>query len=179
MHAAKWGHAKYLLVTSAFALAAAAQAGETTTYRYDPLGRLVETSSTGTVNNGVATSVGYDPAGNRSSYAVTGAGGGSSPPPPGNQPPVAVANSGSMPKCTSKSFAVLANDYDPDGNIPLSLASVSYGGALGSASVSGGDVYLEAYGSTGTAVVTYTVADSLGATANGTLTITITNAVCQ
>jgi hypothetical protein len=185
MHAAKKRHAKYLLATSAFALAAEAQAGETTAYSYDPLGRLVATSSTGTVNNGVATSVAYDPAGNRSSYAVTGAGGGSPPPvpppapPPANQPPVAVANSGSMPKCTSKTFAVLANDYDPDGNTPLSLVGVSYGGMLGSASVSGSNVYFEAYDSTGNAAVTYTVADSLGATANGTLTITITSALCQ
>lgn len=84
-----------------------------------------------------------------------------------------------MQKCTSKTFNVLANDYDPDGNTPLSLVSVSYGGSLGSASVSGSNVYFEAYGSTGTAVVTYTVSDSLGATANGTLTITITNATCQ
>lgn len=70
--------ARLFLATSLFALAAAAsRASETTTYSYDALGRLTATSSSGTVNNGVATSVGYDPAGNRSSYSVTGAGGGS------------------------------------------------------------------------------------------------------
>ncbi|MEA3063800.1 MAG: hypothetical protein QOJ27_228, partial [Sphingomonadales bacterium] len=74
------GHrAGLLLATSALAWAGAANAGETVTYTYDALGRLVATSSSGTVNNGVASALGYDPAGNRSSYAVTGAAG---PPPP-------------------------------------------------------------------------------------------------
>lgn len=50
-----------------------AQASSTTTYTYDALGRLVATSTTGTVNNGVATSTAYDKADNRSTYAVTGA----------------------------------------------------------------------------------------------------------
>ena len=84
-----------------------------------------------------------------------------------------------MAKCTSKLFAVLSNDYDPDGHTPLSLVSVSYTGFRGVASVSGNSVYFEASDSTGTAVVTYTVKDALGATANGSLTISITNAVCQ
>ena len=84
-----------------------------------------------------------------------------------------------MPKCTGKLFAVLANDYDPDGHTPLSLVGVLYTGTRGFASVSGNSVYFEANDSTGTAVVTYTVQDALGATANGSLTITITNAVCQ
>ena len=53
---------------------APATASETISYSYDELGRLVETriSATSTVNAGVATTIGYDPAGNRSSYAVTG-----------------------------------------------------------------------------------------------------------
>lgn len=50
-------------------------ASETITYRYDALGRLVAMSNTGAVNDGLATSVAYDPAGNRLSYGVTGAGG--------------------------------------------------------------------------------------------------------
>jgi hypothetical protein len=77
-----------LPVTSVLALAgfAAAEAGETVTYSYDALGRLTATSTTGTVNNGVSTSLGYDPAGNRSTYAVTGAAGGT-PPPPAPPPP--------------------------------------------------------------------------------------------
>lgn len=48
----------------------AAPASETRTYRYDALGRLVGTAS----STGATTGIGYDPAGNRQSYVVTGAG---------------------------------------------------------------------------------------------------------
>ncbi|HEX8620988.1 MAG TPA: Calx-beta domain-containing protein [Allosphingosinicella sp.] len=71
-----------LPAASALALAGAAGAAETVTYSYDALGRLTATSTTGTVNNGATTAIGYDPAGNRSSYtagvggAVGGGGGG-------------------------------------------------------------------------------------------------------
>lgn len=67
--------ASYFLASSVVFLATTARAQETTTYTYDALGRLVESSTTGSVNNGLATSIGYDPAGNRSSYSVSGAGG--------------------------------------------------------------------------------------------------------
>jgi len=68
---------RYSLAGASIGLALTpAAAGETTTYSYDALGRLVATTSSGTVNNGVATAIGYDPAGNRSNYAVSGAGGG-------------------------------------------------------------------------------------------------------
>lgn len=71
MRRANW----LLLTASAFALAGAAQAGETVTYSYDALGRLTASSSSGTINNGVTSSIGYDAAGNRSVYAssVSGA----------------------------------------------------------------------------------------------------------
>jgi hypothetical protein len=64
-----------LLTASVLALASAARAGETITYSYDVLGRLVATSSSDTVNPGVTSSIGYDSAGNRSVYAssVSGA----------------------------------------------------------------------------------------------------------
>jgi hypothetical protein len=58
---------------------AAASASETITYSCDALGRLLATNSSGSVNNGLATSIGYDPAGNRQSYAVAGAGAGGGP----------------------------------------------------------------------------------------------------
>jgi hypothetical protein len=51
-----------------------ARAGETITYTYDALGRLVAAQNSGTVNNGQNVSVAYDAAGNRTSYTVTGAG---------------------------------------------------------------------------------------------------------
>jgi outer membrane biosynthesis protein TonB len=73
------GGARFLLATSALAFAAAAQAGETTSYSYDALGRLVSATSSGTVNNGLATTIAYDPAGNRQSYNVATGGGGGAP----------------------------------------------------------------------------------------------------
>jgi hypothetical protein len=57
------------------ALATPADAGETVVYGYDALGRLVSTTSSGTVNSGLSTTIGYDPAGNRQSYAVATGGG--------------------------------------------------------------------------------------------------------
>ena len=83
-----------------------------------------------------------------------------------------------MTKCLEKTFAVLANDYDPDGNTPLSLVSVSGGGTRGTPSISGTSVLFTPNGITGTANVTYVVQDSLGAQASGSLTITITSGTC-
>ncbi|MGB3927812.1 MAG: hypothetical protein WBL20_02505 [Sphingobium sp.] len=47
-------------------------ASSTTTYTYDPLGRLVQTSTTGTVNNGAQTVTTYDDADNRTTHRVSG-----------------------------------------------------------------------------------------------------------
>lgn len=55
--------------------ATSALASETVIYTYDELGRLVRTSQTGTVNNGVVTDIDYDPAGNRTDYDVAGSNG--------------------------------------------------------------------------------------------------------
>jgi YD repeat-containing protein len=178
------------LATSLVALTAAAQASETTTYTYDALGRLTATSSTGTVNNGVATSVGYDPAGNRSNYAVTGAGGGAPPPPPpppgpppppppppppANQPPVANPNTApSIPKCGYTTVDVTANDTDPEGNYPLTVTGVSGGASLVLTILSASTIGIESIGASGLKTFTYTVADSLGATATGNVSITVT-----
>jgi hypothetical protein len=54
-------------------LSAPASAAETITYTYDELGRLRAVVSSGTVNNGQATSITFDAAGNRINYTVTGA----------------------------------------------------------------------------------------------------------
>lgn len=52
-----------------------ALASETVVYTYDELGRLVRTSQTGSVNNGVVTDIDYDAAGNRTDYDVAGSNG--------------------------------------------------------------------------------------------------------
>lgn len=76
--------ATYLLSAAVVAVAfhGAGEASETTTYSYDALGRLVATNRSGSVNNGVVTSIAYDAAGNRSNYSTSGA-----PPPPPPPPP--------------------------------------------------------------------------------------------
>jgi hypothetical protein len=64
---------KTLLMAAAVSLATAAIAAETLTYRYDARGRLVKVERSGSVNNGVNTSYGYDKANNRNSMNVSGA----------------------------------------------------------------------------------------------------------
>lgn len=49
-----------------------AMTAETVTYTYDAKGRLIKTSRTGTVNNGVQTSYGHDKADNRKNVTTTG-----------------------------------------------------------------------------------------------------------
>lgn len=53
-------------------LSTPASADETIVYTYDALGRLVATSTTGTINSGQSVSTNFDPVGNRSSYTVNG-----------------------------------------------------------------------------------------------------------
>jgi YD repeat-containing protein len=62
------------LAATALAVPAAASASETVTYTYDALGRLTGVSTSGGPNDGLTGGTGYDPAGNRSSYSVSGAG---------------------------------------------------------------------------------------------------------
>ena len=65
---------KWLLAGSALAAPAAAAASETVTYTYDVFGRLTAVSTQGGPGDGTAVSTAYDPAGNRTSYGVAGAG---------------------------------------------------------------------------------------------------------
>jgi uncharacterized protein involved in exopolysaccharide biosynthesis len=57
---------------AAMSLSVPASATETTTYTYDALGRLTQSKSTGSVNNGLQTDTVFDPAGNRSNQTVSG-----------------------------------------------------------------------------------------------------------
>lgn len=186
-----------LLAGSVAASAVAAQANETINYSYDELGRLVATSSSGTVNNGIATGIAYDPAGNRSTYTVTGAGGAPPPPspppptppppspppppPPGNQPPVANPNTApSIPRCGYTTVNVTANDTDPEGNYPLTVTGTSGGSALILTILSASTIGIESIGGSGLKTFTYTVADSLGAGSTGNVSITVTTVnLCQ
>ena len=167
----------------AFVLDGAARASETIVYSYDPLGRLTGASTTGGPNDGLGVATGYDPAGNRTNYGVGTDG---NPPPtptptptPSNQPPVTVSDSLSVPQCSAGTRDVLANDSDPEGNVPLSLVSLAQG-SKGTATISNSTtIRYEADVVTGTDKVTYTVRDSLGATSTGNLNITITSGTCN
>ena len=175
--------AAYLLGSTLGLVAAGspARASETVTYNYDALGRLVAAQHVGSVNNGQAQSLCYDAAGNRTQYRSSAAGtlaDCSAPPPspppsppPGNQPPVANANSLSAPKCVQRTINVTANDTDPEGNYPLVLTAVDQPWAWVQSSTTVG---MTTPDTNGNYVITYTVADSLGASANGTLTVTVT-----
>src|SRR5262245_4331077 len=57
-------------------LGASARASETITYQYDALGRLVQVTRTGTVNNGASAAYTYDPANNRTNVTTTAPTGG-------------------------------------------------------------------------------------------------------
>jgi len=93
---------------------------------------------------------------------------------PANQPPVAVSDDMLVGTCRGKTVNVLANDTDPEGNLPLALVSISYGGGMGTATMVGTDsIRFQAYSAPGPTGVIYTVRDSLGATSIGYLDIVI------
>jgi hypothetical protein len=154
---------------------ASAQASETITYSYDPRGRLIKVAHSGTVNNGVRSCYTYDKADNRTNQAVVTSGdctsgnGGSLPPTPVN-------DSGTQPKCTTANYNVTANDTDPEGDYPLTVTNVTGSGNWGIASAS--EVSFTSLNSTGAKVGTYTVRDSMGATATATLTVTVSGGTC-
>jgi YD repeat-containing protein len=185
--------ARLLLATSAFAIATSVLASETVTYSYDALGRLVATTSSGTVNNGLSTTIAYDPAGNRSTYTVTGAAGAPPPPPPPAPPPPAppppappppppppppgpIANTDNITlTCNSGGgFNLLANDTDP-GGFTMSLTSVhSNGGfSISVGSASAGIAGIGAGSTAGSYTGSYVVTDSAGNSATGQINVTV------
>lgn len=157
-------------------ISAQVSAGETQAYTYDELGRLIAVQYSGTVSNGQAHSLCYDPAGNRTKYK-SNAGGiiATCPTPPANQPPVTSPDSITLQRCAHGSKNVVANDTDPEGNLPLTVTAVNQPWAAVESSTTVG---VDAPDANGTFNVTYTVADSLGATATGTLAVTVTGTIC-
>jgi hypothetical protein len=159
--------ARFFLATSLCALGTAAQGGETVAYSYDSLGRLVATSSSGTVNNGLATSLSYDSAGNRLCYRVAGTAGPCPPPPPPPDP-------GPPPAPPSASAISVANSSASEGS-PLvftvsrtgtAAASVSWtlldgSAAMGTDYVSNGGQVSFAAGESSKTIAVQTLSDSL------------------
>jgi hypothetical protein len=93
-----------------------------------------------------------------------------------NQPPVANADSATTAFNTAVTFAVLANDTDPNGNA-LSLVSVTPGtGGTPAIAINGTSVtFTPAAGFSGPATFTYTVSDG-SAQATGNVTVTVGSA---
>lgn len=73
-----------ILLVSMVLMGSAATAQETIKHNYDALGRLTSSTVAGGPVNGTSTTIGYDKAGNRSSYVVSGAPT-STPPPSGRR----------------------------------------------------------------------------------------------
>lgn len=116
------------LALAALTASTALPASETITYTYDALGRLVNASTSGTVNNGLTTSTAYDPAGNRSSRTVSGgSGGGGMAMAPAASPiaarPASAGGGGESPRpCPSPARAARAAAPDPDDAAPAGQA---------------------------------------------------------
>jgi hypothetical protein len=113
---------------------------------------------------------------NRIYGVVAGISGGSRQP---TSPPVANADSGSQPCWQVTTKNVTANDTDADGNYPLTVLSASSGTAINVGVASASSLQIESFGTKGTFPVTYTIQDSLGATATGTLSVTVTGTAAQ
>jgi hypothetical protein len=181
-----------LIVTAALAGGASALASETQTYAYDDLGRLVAVGYAGTINAGNQHSMCYDPADNRTRYRSDPAGAPAqcpapapvptptpeptlTPPPAPNAMPVANTDSISVKVCVNGQKDVVANDTDPDGDYPLTLVSV---GTTPIADVSiagdGRSISVTGYSTPASGSVSYTIMDSRGAAATGTLNVTVT-----
>lgn len=141
-----------------------AKAQETTTYTYDALGRLVTASKFGGPDSGAAHTIGYDAAGNRTNYAVTGAN-----PATAN---IAIGNA-SVTEGGSLVFTVTRS-----GNTAVA-ASVSFSTAGGTA-VSGADFTPSAgtvnfaVGQTTVTIVVATI-DDAAIEATETMTVTLAN----
>lgn len=95
---------------------------------------------------------------------------------PSNVPPTPVNDTGTQQKCTIAQYNVTANDTDPDGDYPLTVAAVT---GIGFSVYSSSEVQFSSTQSTGAKVGTYTVQDFRGATATATLTVTVSGGVCQ
>jgi hypothetical protein len=82
-----------------------------------------------------------------------------------------------MLKCAIQDFDVIANDTDPENNLPLSLVDVT-SLQIAVSRLDNRKVQFESGSSTGVKTATYTVSDSLGNTSTGTVTVTVSGGAC-
>jgi hypothetical protein len=166
----------------ALAVAGESAASETKTYGYDVLGRLVSVGVSGGASNGVSVSTAFDPAGNRTNYAVATPTPSPTPTPtptPTNSPPVANPdNAGSMGKCTAKTVNVTANDTDPNGDA-LTVISASATGDMAASVISASSVQIDSGTTAGAKTISYTISDGHGGSASSTISVTVSGGVCN
>jgi len=93
-----------------------------------------------------------------------------------NLPPVANADTTSFNCSVYQTVNLVANDTDPDNNVPLHLVSIT---GPGSATVTSTTSVTIGERTAGTYTFSYVVADSLGATSTGQLTATVTGLASQ
>ena len=93
-----------------------------------------------------------------------------------NLPPVANPDTTSFNCSVYQTVNLVANDTDPENNVPLHLVSIT---GPGSATVTSTTSVTIGENSTGTFTFSYVVADSLGATSTGQLTATVTGLASQ
>ena len=93
-----------------------------------------------------------------------------------NLPPVANADTTSFNCSVYQTVNLVANDTDPENNVPLVLVSVT---GPGSVTVTSSTSVTIGESSTGTFTFSYVVRDSLGATSTGQLTATVTGLASQ
>jgi YD repeat-containing protein len=154
------GSCALAVLLTAVSLAATAQA-ETGTYTYDGFGRL----KTVTRSSGAGVTYTYDDNSNRSTVVVTG----------GQTNPVAVTDTVSTAKNVTLNFDPRSNDTDANGNALTVTAKTN--GSHGTVSIAGsgtGLSYVPASNYTGSDSFTYTIGDGHGATAVGTVNVTVT-----
>ena len=83
-----------------------------------------------------------------------------------------------MARCSWKMVDLVSNDTDPEGNYPLTLVSASGVGVTVTVA-SDTSIEIESGASAGTKSISYVVADSLGATANGTASVNVSGGTCN
>jgi hypothetical protein len=110
--------ARWLSAGAVLAAPAAAAASDTVSYSYDALGRLVAIATVGGPNDSMAVSTGYDPAGNRASYGVSGAGASGAAPASLSSPPAGVASGLDEERPAAEAPAAAAVEPPPPGGIP-------------------------------------------------------------
>jgi hypothetical protein len=178
------------VVTLSISASAFAQSA-TETFTYDELGRLIRVDIDGGQQDDEVRDYAYDKADNRTQVQSSLTGGAPPPPPPtpppsspppppppppppGNNPPTTTPDFASASGCNGTLFVNLtANDSDPEGHLPLALSAISTNSGGASATVVSASTVEVVLGGTAfdQSNFTYMVADSLGATSTGSLSV--------